>query len=109
MGDRRRRSPAARPGWALPPLDGRFAGMGYHLTGQAKNPLSRVNLCDAMDRGPEWTNDPHNLLSRQHWSVSKSTKREKYNKPIPSSTGRDTSEMRASERGFQIQKSTCTT
>jgi hypothetical protein len=55
--------------FALPPLDGVFAGLGCHLTGQAKNPLSRVNICDAIDRVSEWTYDSFNLLVKQHWSV----------------------------------------
>ena len=52
--------------FALPPLDSVFAGLGYHLAGQVKNPLVRTDILDATDRGPEWSNDPRNLLGEQH-------------------------------------------
>jgi hypothetical protein len=51
----------------VPLLDREFAWLSYNLTGQAKNPLSGVNIADANYGVSEWTSDPLNFLSKQHW------------------------------------------
>jgi hypothetical protein len=69
--------------FTLPSLDGVFAGLGYHLPRQVKNPLGGVNTSDAIDRGSKRPNDPLNFLSKQHWSIFASTKRVNVNVLFP--------------------------